>query len=198
MADISDKIYQFKITLKEIKPPVWRRILIPSSYSFWDLHVAIQDAMGWTDTHLHHFEIVNPKTGRKEQIGIPDNEFMDEHISAGWKRRIAKYFSVDNKNALYVYDYGDDWQHSVVLEKIIDRKAGIKYPACTAGARSCPPEDCGGPWGYADFLEAIMDPAHESYDEMLEWAGKDFDPEHLDISEIVFDDPKERLKLMLE
>jgi Plasmid pRiA4b ORF-3-like protein len=192
------KVYQFKITLQDMKPPIWRRIQVPESYTFWDMHVAIQDAMGWTDTHLHHFEIVNLLTGVKEEIGIPDEEgITDIEIHAGWKKNIADYFTNDNSKAHYVYDYGDNWEHAIKLEKILDPKEGVHYPMCIAGARACPPEDCGGVGGYEEFLEAIMDPNHEGYDEMLEWAGGDFDPDHFDPDDVVFDNPKKRLQYAL-
>lgn len=192
-----DRVYQFKITLKRIKPPIWRRIQVPETYTFWDLHVAIQDAMGWTDTHLHHFEILNPIKGFKEKIGIPDEDFIDERILAGWKRKIADYFSSENNKADYIYDYGDDWEHIVKLEKILPREKGITYPICVGGARACPPEDCGGTWGYEELLEAIMDPHHERHEELLNWVGGDFDPESFDIKDIIFDDPKKRLEYIL-
>ncbi len=91
-----EKVYQFKIILQGIKPPIWRRIQVPENYTFWDLHVAIQDARGWTDTHLHNFVIKNPLTGRREEIGIPDDDFHDMRISPGWKKKIANYFSNQN------------------------------------------------------------------------------------------------------
>ncbi|MCK4762965.1 MAG: plasmid pRiA4b ORF-3 family protein [Candidatus Aminicenantes bacterium] len=191
-----DKVYRFKVTLKGIRPPIWRRIQVPETYTFWDLHVAVQDAMGWTDSHLHHFEIINPTSGLKEEIGIPGDEFSWEmEILPGWKKKIARYFSRGNDKAVYIYDYGDDWNHTVKLEKILPREDEINYPLCSAGKRACPPEDCGGPWGYEDFLEKIMDPNHEEHEEMLEWAGIGFDPKHFNIDEIIFDDPAERRKM---
>ncbi len=190
-----DRIYQFKITLKRIKPPIWRRIQVPGTYTFWDLHVAIQDVMGWLDYHLHHFEIINPSTGVKEEIGIPDEDFgWGRIILPGWEQKIAKYFSIDNDKAEYIYDYGDNWEHTVKLEKILPREKGIKYPICIGGKRACPPEDCGGIWGYEELLEIIAKPDHERYEEMLDWLGGDFDPEHFDIEEVRFDDPTKRWK----
>jgi hypothetical protein len=189
-----DKVYQFKITLKRIKPPIWRRIQVPETYTFWDLHVAVQDAMGWTDTHLHHFEILNPTKGLKEEIGIPDEDFIDERILAGWERKIADYFPSENNKADYIYDYGDNWEHMVKLEKILPREKGITYPVCVGGARACPPDDCGGTWGYEEFLEAIMDSNHERHEELLYWVGGDFDPEGFDIKDVVFDNPRKRLE----
>ena len=192
-----EKVYQFKITLKGIKPLIWRRIHVPENYSFWDLHVAIQDSMGWTDTHLHHFEIMNPSTGRREEIGIPAEDYIDSAIFAGWKRKIAKYFSSGNAKADYIYDYGDNWHHTVRLENISSREKGIEYPICFDGARACPPEDCGGTGGYENFLEAIMEPNHEQHEKMLDWAGWDFEPEYFDAGDVVFDNPIKRLEYVL-
>lgn len=181
------QVYQFKITLQNIKPPIWRRIQVPEIYTFWDLHVAIQDAMGWSGYHLHEFEIVNPLTGLKVNIGgIPDEEF-GRKILPGWRQKISNYFSMENRSADYMYDLGDNWGHKIQLEKMLPCDKNIKYPVCTAGERACPPEDCGGVWGYEELLEAIMDPKHQRHEEMLEWAGGEFDPEHFDPKEINFD-----------
>jgi hypothetical protein len=187
-----DNVYQFRLELQEIKPPIWRRIQVPGTYTFWDLHVAIQDSMGWTDSHLHEFVIKNPKTGRRINIGFPDEDF-GRRVSEGWKKNIADFFSLQNPKAEYTYDFGDDWQHTVMLEEIVPRGKGVTYPLCIDGERACPPEDCGGSHGYEDFLSIIMDPDHEEHDSMLEWAGGEFHPEHFDCSEVVFDDPAERL-----
>lgn len=188
-----ERVYQFKITLRGIKPPIWRRIQVPETYTFWDLHVAIQDAMGWLDYHLHLFEIANPSTDMIEEIGIPDEDFeLDREVLPGWKRKIADYFPMDNTKANYTYDFGDNWEHMIKLEKILPRDKNVKYPMCIAGKRASPPEDCGGIWGYGDFLEIIMNPEHEEYEEMLEWASGEFDPEHFDAKEVHFDDPDER------
>ena len=167
------KVYQFKVTLKDVKPPVWRRIQVPESYTFWDLHVAIQDAMGWLDYHLHIFEIMNPSKGIKEEIGVPDEDFKsDTRTRIGRKRKIADYFFMDNPKANYQYDFGDNWNHTIELEKIVDRAEEVEYPVCIEGKRSCPPEDCGGAWGYQNFLKIIKKPDDEEYEEMLEWAWK--------------------------
>ncbi|GAB6182801.1 plasmid pRiA4b ORF-3 family protein [Thermodesulfovibrio hydrogeniphilus] len=191
-------VYQFKITLLGIKPPIWRRIQVPENYSFWDLHVAIQDAMGRTDTHLHMFLIKDPKTGGAMKIGISDNDFSFKPILAGWKQKIKKLFSPYNIIATYIYDFGDNWHHQIKLEKILPRKEGIKYPICIAGKRACPPEDCGGPYGYLELLEAINDPNHERHEELLEWVGGIFDPEHFDPKEVFFDNPKERKQMLFD
>jgi hypothetical protein len=199
MTKKNEKVYQFKITLKGIRPPIWRRIQVPETYSFWDLHVAIQDSFGWMDYHLHNFEILNPRTGELEEIGIPnDGGWGSVEILAGWKRKISRYFPGKTLNkAIYTYDFGDTWKHEVRLEKILPRDPNAKYPVCTGGRRACPPEDCGGIWGYEDLLAIIMDPEHEQHEEMVEWVGEHFDPEDFDINEIHFDDPKDRLTYVL-
>ncbi|HPC02129.1 MAG TPA: plasmid pRiA4b ORF-3 family protein [Syntrophales bacterium] len=197
MAKRSLEVYQFKITLKGIRPPVWRRIQVPETYSFWDLHVAIQDAMGWLDSHLHSFQVTNPATGTLETIGIPDDEWGSRGIQPGWKKKIAEYFSSLHPRACYVYDPGDDWEHDVVYEKTLPRDDREFYPRCIAGRRSTPPEDCGGPWGYANLLKVLEDPSDEQYEEALEWAGDAFDPECFNKNEILFSDPRKRLEAVL-
>jgi len=189
-----DQVYQFKVTLRDIKPPIWRRIQVPETYTFWDLHVAIQDAMGWSDYHLHEFEIADPSTDLKVNIGIPDEDFGRE-ILPGWKQKIADYFSVENRSVDYTYDFGDNWEHKIQLEKILPRDKNVGYPICIAGKRACPPEDCGGIWGYENFLEIINDPDNEEYEDMIEWAGGEFDPEHFDVKEVSFDDPDKRRRI---
>jgi hypothetical protein len=186
-----DRVYQFKITLQDIRPPIWRRIQVPETYSFWDLHVAIQDSMGWMDSHLHQFTIMNPSTGRRTIIGIPDEETGGEDLP-GWEHAIADYFSLKNARADYLYDFGDSWEHTVELEKILAREKNNKYPLCIDGKRACPPEDVGGVWGYENFLEIIEDPQHEEHQDMLNWIGEGFDPEHFHPAEVHFDDPDKR------
>ncbi len=116
-------VYQFKITLKEIKPPLWRRIQVPATYSFWDLHVAIQDSMGWTDTHLHNFEILNPVTHRLDEIGIPDTEFFENDIKPGWKKKIAAG-RTDIRGFLRLLWIRQEWgqacKHAFVLQHLVN------------------------------------------------------------------------------
>ena len=149
------QIYQFKVTLKGIKPSIWRKIQVPETYTFWDLHVAIQDVMGWQDYHLHEFEVIKPSSGRKVMIGFPDEEFGRD-VLPGWKQKIADYFSIENPSAEYIYDFGDNWRHEIRLEKILPREKGVKYPLCIDGKRACPPEDCGGTSGYENFLKILI------------------------------------------
>lgn len=189
-----DRVYQFKITLKGIRPPVWRRIQVPEDYSFWDLHVAIQDVMGWLDYHLHEFELIDPSSGMERRIGLPHEEFPG--TLAGWEQGIAEYFTEEGQTVDYVYDFGDNWEHKVELEKILPREEDVDYPRCIKGKRACPPEDCGGVWGYEEFLKVIDDPDHENHEEMLEWVGGEFDPDRFNLEDISFSDPDERLEFV--
>ncbi len=183
-----DQVYQFKITLKQIRPPIWRRIQVPETYTFHDLHVAIQDAMGWEGYHLHEFEMTDPATGSKVRIGAQDDDDLGfgREILREQREKIARYFSMENRSAEYLYDFGDDWEHRILLEKILPREAGVEYPVCIKGKRACPPEDCGGVWGYADIVEALQDLDSEENEELLEWVGEDFDPEYFDAEMICF------------
>lgn len=194
-----DQVYQFKVILKGVKPPVWRRIQVPETYTFWDLHVAVQDAMGWDDYHLHQFEIIDPRYGDKRNIGIPDED--DDYYNktlAGWRQKIVDWFSPVNAAADYMYDFGDGWEHKITFEKIVTREKDTKYPVCIGGKRACPPEDCGGDCGYENLLEIISNPNHEEYKEMTEWLSGDFDPEYFNSEEVIFDDPAKRFKLAFE
>jgi len=195
---MSLSVYQFKIVLEDTHPLIWRRIIVPESYSFWDLHVAIQDSMGWMDCHLHSFQIRDTKENKAIMIGIPDDDFMDDEfeILAGWLISIKKYFISEGTQLEYIYDFGDDWVHKITLEKIMPESPEMKYPTCIAGEYACPPEDCGGTPGYAELLEILKNPKHEEYDEMIDWIGKDFDPDEFHVDDIVFDDPKRRFKRM--
>jgi hypothetical protein len=181
-------------------PPIWREIDVPSSYSFWDLHVAIQDAMGWLDYHLHAFRIQDTVAGETIDIGIPDNEGFEESVPtlAGWDIPVRSYLNEPGQAVSYEYDFGDGWNHQVLLEEILPGEKDARYPICVGGERACPPEDCGGIWGYQAMLEAINDPAHEQHAEMLQWLGGDFDPELFDADSVKFDDPKERWKRAFE
>ncbi len=186
-----NQVYQFKITLIGSKPPIWRKITVPGNYRFWDLHVAIQDAMGWEDCHLHMFNMYSLRTKRNVQIGIPEaNEYLK---STG--EFIRDFFSLQNPAATYVYDFGDDWRHKLTLEKVTPEKEDVTYPLCSGGKNACPPEDCGGLPGYYGYLEILSNPENEGYQEVLEWLGEDFDPEEFEPEDVEFDDPHERQKL---
>ncbi len=189
-------VLQFKIEMTEILPLIWRRILIPSDYNFWDLHVAIQDSMGWLDYHLHYFEIKGKHKRNEVRIGIPDfDRFGDlPEVYPGWEIPVISYFSELGMTAKYLYDYGDSWWHSVKLEGYINKEKKTKYPICLDGERACPPEDCGGESGYYEMLNTLSNPESEDYQEMREWVGKNWHPENFDKSKIEFWNPYKRWK----
>src|SRR5579862_4651402 len=149
----NEVVFQFKIILQNIRPAIWRCIQIKKQCTFWDLHVAIQDAMGWSDSHLHELRVFNPATGKKEYIGIPGDEGEDVHpMLAGWDVEVEHYMrSEANHEMLYLYDFGDSWEHLVEFEGEQEKNFD-KYPVCIAGARACPPEDVGGIPGYENFI----------------------------------------------
>jgi hypothetical protein len=193
------QVYQFKLVLVGVEPPIWRRIQVPETYSFWDLHVALQDAMGWLDYHLHVFRVAG-SAAEVEQIGIPnDDPFEGEPPTLpGWEIPITRYFSRPGITVPYEYDFGDGWEHELTLEAVLPRQAAQKYPLCVDGARACPPEDCGGVYGYENLLAVIQDPTHEEHESMLEWLGGRFDPDRFDPKRVRFDDPVRRYKLAFE
>jgi len=194
-------VYQFRIELSEIEPTIWRVIHVPSKYSFWDLHVGIQDAMGWLDYHLHAFRIRMPHKKKEMEIGIPDDEYFDHPVIPGWEVPIASVFTEPGKSAIYDYDFGDGWSHIVLLEGILLKREGTKYPLCVAGERACPPEDCGGVSGYYQLIEILADPNHPEYDEYNEWLkghAKNYfpyDPDKFEPDKVEFWNPQRRWKM---
>src|SRR5882672_6161979 len=197
-----EHVCQFLVVLPNTDPLVWRRIQVPESYSFWDLHVAIQDAMGWKDYHLHEFIVIDSKTGRTARIGIPDDEMPDEGpCLAGWKIPIARFLTYGTDPVRYRYDFGDDWEHVLEFEELVPADDGA-YPRCMAGAGACPPEDVGGTHGYTEFLRVIRDVRHPERKTMLEWAsgwaGGSFDPQAFTAASVTFDNPRERWKIAFE
>ena len=195
-------VHQFLVVLTGTDPLVWRRIQVPAKYSFWDLHVAIQDAMGWLDYHLHEFRLLDAAERQVASIGIPtEDDPQDRPVVPGWQVPLSKFFDQRNWHAppaMYAYDFGDDWQHVLVHEGFESADDNRKYPRCVAGEGRCPPEDCGGVHGYAEFLEVIADPDHEEHELTLRWAGGQFDPEAFDPAAVKFDDPKKRWKKAFE
>jgi Plasmid pRiA4b ORF-3-like protein len=193
-------IHQYKITLKNIRPAIWRRIQVPADYSFWDLHVAIQDAMGWLDYHLHAFRLGNTKT--PTYVGLPESP-DDDSMMAGWEMPLESYFKVPGAIATYDYDFGDGWEHQVLFEAALLREKGMTYPTCTAGKRACPPEDCGGIGGYEQLLRTLQTPKTMEYQEVQQWLkghAKNywpFDPASFQPQTVQFDDPAARLEAAL-
>jgi hypothetical protein len=166
--------YQFKIKLEGTsKPPVWRRLLVPENYTFTQLHMAIQGAFGWENAHLFRF---HDGYNGVISIGIPfDDGFGDQMDEDAGKIKINNIFSAEKQKLRYEYDFGDSWEHTLMLEKISEDK--IMQARCLAGKGACPPEDCGGIWGYYALVEAVNDPEHEEHEDMRDWLCMDEDEE---------------------
>ncbi|HUB06277.1 MAG TPA: plasmid pRiA4b ORF-3 family protein [Myxococcales bacterium] len=178
-------IYQLKITLLHVSPPVWRRVQVATETSLPKLHEVVQRAMGWTNTHLHAFRIGN------ELYGPPDPE-MD---TRDYRRIKLEDVAAERGRFIYEYDFGDGWEHELLVEKVLAPEPGTKYPVCLAGKRAGPPEDCGGPYGYAELLRILRDPKHAEHEERKEWVGPHFAPEEFDLA-FVNEEIRSRRKLV--
>ncbi len=179
MATSLRHILQVKVSLNYTKPPIWRRLLVDSAMPLSDLHIALQIAMGWTNSHLHMF------VSGAQRFGIPDPDFdLDDSMIDEAGVRVGQLLKAEKQSLIYEYDFGDDWAHTIKVEKVLPFTPGETLPRCTGGRRCCPPEDVGGVGGYQDFLEKYLDSSHPEHEAMLEWAGDDFDPEDFDREEV--------------
>lgn len=169
-------VYQLKVALREIKPPIWRRVRVPGDITLAKLHHVLQIVMGWTNSHLHKFTIGAVDYAEPDPDGSL-NFRSDRRARLNEVVRLRQKF-------MYEYDFGDGWEHEIVVEQTLQPEPGAFYPVCLGGERACPPEDCGGIWGYAEFLEAIRDPNHPEHADMLGWAGGSFDPEVFDLDAV--------------
>ncbi len=177
-------IYQINITLNFISPPIWRRLEVDSTTKLSDLHNILQVVMGWTDSHLHMFV----KDG--VSYGVPDEDYPDDTVAED-DCRINALLKKEKDSFIYEYDFGNGWNHKVVLEKILTFDTKIKLPHCVKGQRNCPPEDVGGPPRYEGFLEAMTDKKHPDHEDMMDWIGGEFDAEEFDpdvVNQILHDD----------
>ena len=166
-------VISLKVTLRETKPPIWRRLIVEPTMTLGDLHDAIQAAMGWDGDHLHVFDIKGAQYSDPFQE-IEDSADEDDFTLGGVQESGVKRFR-------YTYDFGDDWEHEIVIEKTLPAEEGKAYPACVAGKRACPPEDCGGVWGYGELIDILANPNHPEREERLEWVGGEFDPEDFSV-----------------
>lgn len=168
-------VHTIKVTLAGSQPPIWRRLQVPSTMTLRALHDVLQVAFGWEDYHMWVFET---PLGR---YGLPDR---DLEISSAAAKRLGQVAPHKTDRLGYTYDFGDDWEHIIAVEAISNPEPGIAYPRCLTGRRACPPEDCGGIWGYDYLIEILTDPRHEEHQERLEWLGLDspsqFDPSAFD------------------
>nr|CRH06046.1 conserved protein of unknown function;putative plasmid pRiA4b ORF-3 family protein [Candidatus Magnetococcus massalia] len=168
---INSRVYTIKITLSGIKPPIWRRIIVPDSTTLGQLHECIQASMGWFDGHLHEFEIRGKSYGPSAEIDEWLDTLSEEEVL------LRSIFNKGIKKFRYVYDFGDNWQHNIQIEKSEPMDPDFPLPKLVTGRRSCPPEDIGGTWGYAEFLEALKNPDFPHRENFLEMAEEDFDPD---------------------
>jgi hypothetical protein len=170
-------VYQLKITLRDVRPPIWRRVQVEDC-TLSRLHEIIQVAMGWEFSHLYSFKVNGIDYGDLEMTGGELDMEDDRRV------KLSRLVPGEKFKFHYTYDFGDNWEHEVLVEKILAPGAGGTYPICVDGKRAGPPEDVGGAWGYMEFVETIRDPNHKSHREMLEWVGGEFDPEAFDIDAV--------------
>ena len=175
-----DPVLQLKVTLAGVAdPPVWRRLLVPAAIRLDRLHQVIQAAVGWEDYHLHAFSNGKVRYGRPD----PELRLRDEREAT-----LGDLIPRKGGRAYYLYDFGDDWEHELLVEKRLAAEPGMAYPVCVAGEGACPPEDCGGPWGYEHLREVLADPTSDEHEDMLAWLGldkgNDFDPHRFDLNQV--------------
>jgi hypothetical protein len=164
-------LYQLKLTLRDIHPPIWRRIQVWDDTTLAQLHRILQIAVGWENYHLHEFHIGRRVYGEPDPDGVDERPIIDDR-----RQQLRQVLPQVGTSFEYVYDFGDNWRHELLLEAVVLPELEQRYPLCLAGERSGPPEDVGGSFGYANYLDAIADPNHEEHKNMLEWRGP-FDPE---------------------
>jgi len=167
--------YQLKVTLKGSHPPIWRRIAVPEDMTLAKLHSVLQVSMGWENGHMHAFVVGKQQFGERGMLDGAKDES---------KARLNEVFAKVGSKIVYEYDFGDGWEHEIVLEDKLSHAEQPTALACLAGERACPPEDCGGIYGYADMLEAISNKKHPEHKQLREWLGGPFDPERFDSSAV--------------
>ncbi len=178
---MAKQIYQVKISLSGFKPSIWRRILVPSNLKLSDFHKVIQTAMGWENYHLHQF--VKNKTYFSKQM--PNDIFWDDSSDTDYgNMKVCDLLTKEKEKVVYEYDFGDGWEHNIVLEKILPGEEEFKRAVCLDGKMHGPPEDCGGIYGYANMLEIIKNPDHEEYGRYVDWLEEEFDQEYFNLEEV--------------
>lgn len=198
-------VHELKVTLKGSKPAIWRRVAVAGDTPMSELHWVLQIVMGWTNSHLHQFVVakLQPKPTREEistlanagqweklfgrmqrDRAVSDPEFELDDTEDEFAVTLEEVAPAVKSKFTYEYDFGDGWEHKVEVVKIRPPTPGERYPTCLSGKMACPPEDCGGVWGYYDLIEAVRDPKHERHAELIEWLGDDFDPERFDLDEV--------------
>src|SRR5437899_282386 len=171
---IADAIACLTIVLDDVKPAVLRRIEVPLTIRLDRLHLTLQAAIGWTNSHLYEIR------ARDVGWGVPDPDWRDGPLDARKARLIDVLEDIEAKTLRYLYDFGDSWEHTIKIERIVDAVPGVAYPRLIEAIGRCPPEDIGGPWGYDEFLEAMANLKHGRHAEFEEWIGDAFDPNLVD------------------
>ena len=171
------KIFEIKIELRDVRPAVLRRVQVPGEMSLAGLHAVVQVVMGWTDSHLHEFDVDGAR------YGLPDPDWDADEVRDEAKAALFRLVGQGDRMD-YVYDFGDGWTHRLTVEKVLAPEWGVAYPRCVSGRRACPPEDVGGPWGYDEFRVAMANPAHPEHEQYREWLGGPFDPAAFDLTEV--------------
>lgn len=175
-------IHELEISLCEIEPRIWRRFAVRSNTTLAKLHDVVQVVMSWMDSHLHQFETNEEKCyAPLSPYGDPD---WDERVSNSAKARLQDVMPAKGARLIYQYDFGDGWEHVIEVVAVHPPEPGARYPRCLAGERACPPEDCGGPHSYPEFLAALADPRHPEHEELTEWIGGKFDADAFDVGEV--------------
>jgi hypothetical protein len=169
-------VFSMRIVLLEHEPEIWRRVIVPGSVRLDKLHLILEDVMGWTNSHLHQFRMSNALYGMHVEDWSEDELDEVEYTLSEVVRPGGRF--------LYDYDFGDSWEHEVIVEHASTIRPVLKFAVCTDGARACPPEDVGGTGGYADLLEALRDPRHEEHAQYRAWVGEDFDPARFDLAQV--------------
>ncbi len=172
------QVYQLKVTLRGVRPAIWRRLQVPSTLNLGQLHHVLQISMGWTDSHLHQFSVAG------ECIGVPDPHDLWGAPAFDERKFRLEQIAQATSRFTYEYDFGDGWTHDVVIEGAEVLPELNPDQICLGGRRACPPEDCGGPYGYGDLLQAVLNPKHPDHAEKLDWLGSHWDPEAFDIDAI--------------
>ena len=179
--ETAQDIYQLKVTLLGTEPPIWRRLLVPADMTLALLHKTLQTAMGWDDGHMHGFRAGQRRFGRPE----PADPFMrGPRVESERTARLSAVLQKAGAKMIYTYDFGDNWEHAVVLEKQLPLLPDMSDPICVDGNLACPPDDCGGIPGFYELLDALADPNHEQHEEMRGWVGDDFNPQAFSVDEV--------------
>jgi len=180
-SDTAQDLYQLKITLLGTKPPIWRRLVVPATITMAKLHDVLQTAMGWHDCHMHQF------CAGDRLIGKPDPDDFASGMPPVENERTIKLNGVlrnPGAKMIYTYDFGDNWEHAVALEKRLPLLLDINHPICIDGKLACPPDDCGGIPGFYNLLDALADPNHEQHEELCDWIGDEFDPQAFSVDTV--------------